>query len=209
MRVHTMVQWYGMMQPHDIRQYLIELTPYLKAAAAFFTAGLLLGTYIARALPESAGVVQDSAIAFVEGFAEMTPAQLFLFIFLNNAVKTFVFMLLGIVFGIVPALFLFLNGAVIGVVVALLFTELGGVLIAAALIPHGIIEIPAVLAGSAIGLLLGTRVFQKLRDRDIVLLPHFKRSIQFFTIVLIPLFLLAAAIEVVITPSVVRFVAGA
>ena len=189
-----------------IRQYLTELIPYLKAATVFFVGGVLLGVYIARALPDSANMIQDSAIEFVEGFAGLTPAMLFLIIFLNNAVKTFVFMLLGVVFGIVPALFLFLNGAVIGVVVTLLFTELGGALIATALIPHGVIEIPAVLAGSAIGLLLGTRTFQKLRGHDVALLTNFKRGTRFFAIVLVPLFLLAAFIEVFITPTIVLLV---
>jgi len=85
---------------------------------------------------------------------------MFLFIFLNNAIKSIVIMYLGIAFGIVPIFFLVVNGMVLG----FLFTHIAqqegaGTLvhsIVAGILPHGIIEIPAIIVACAYGMKYGT-----------------------------------------------------
>lgn len=88
----------------------------------------------------------------------------FIFIFLNNSIKSVVIIFLGALLGILPALFLLINGAVIGYLIHLnaiqgqdLFT-----LIVKGLLPHGIIEIPAIIIACAFGLKFGSRVLSAM-----------------------------------------------
>ena len=92
----------------------------------------------------------------------------FVFIFLNNSIKSVVIIFLGALFGILPAFFLLINGAVIGYLIHLsaiqgqdLFT-----LIVKGLLPHGIIEIPAIIIACAFGLKFGSKVLSSLFRAD-------------------------------------------
>ncbi|SEU31040.1 stage II sporulation protein M [Paenibacillus sp. NFR01] len=84
----------------------------------------------------------------------------FIFIFLNNSVKGVLIIFAGALFGILPAIFLLINGAVIGYLIH--YSALQGddlfALIVKGLLPHGIIEIPAILIACAFGLKFGGRV---------------------------------------------------
>ncbi|ASA24327.1 stage II sporulation protein M [Paenibacillus donghaensis] len=91
----------------------------------------------------------------------------FVFIFWNNVIKGVVIIFLGALFGILPALFLLINGAVIGYLIHIsaqqgqdLFT-----LIVKGLLPHGIIEIPAIIIACAFGLHFGAKVFSSMFNR--------------------------------------------
>ncbi|MFD2881019.1 stage II sporulation protein M [Paenibacillus rhizoplanae] len=84
--------------------------------------------------------------------------------FLNNSIKSVVIIYLGALFGLLPAFFLLINGAVIGYLIHLsaiqgqdLFT-----LIVKGLLPHGIIEIPAIIIACAFGLKFGSKVLSAL-----------------------------------------------
>ncbi|MFC3750412.1 stage II sporulation protein M [Paenibacillus sp. GCM10012306] len=92
----------------------------------------------------------------------------FVFIFLNNSIKGVVIIFLGALFGILPALFLLINGAVIGYIVHL--SALQGQdlfsLIVKGLLPHGIIEIPAIIIACAFGLQFGARVVASIFRRS-------------------------------------------
>lgn len=88
----------------------------------------------------------------------------FVFIFLNNSIKSVVIIYLGALFGLLPAFFLLVNGAVIGYLIHLsaiegqdLFT-----LIVKGLLPHGIIEIPAIIIACAFGLKFGGKTISAL-----------------------------------------------
>ncbi|MFF2912531.1 stage II sporulation protein M [Paenibacillus sp. NPDC057934] len=91
----------------------------------------------------------------------------FVFIFLNNSIKGVVIIFLGALFGILPALFLLINGAVIGYIVHL--SALQGQdlfsLIVKGLLPHGIIEIPAIIIACAFGLQFGAKVVASIFRR--------------------------------------------
>ncbi|WP_405175103.1 stage II sporulation protein M [Paenibacillus sp. FSL H8-0261] len=88
----------------------------------------------------------------------------FVFIFLNNSIKGVLIIFLGALFGILPAIFLFINGAVIGYLIHL--SALQGQdlfeLIVKGLLPHGIIEIPAIIIACAFGLQFGGKVVASL-----------------------------------------------
>jgi len=90
----------------------------------------------------------------------------FTVIFFNNAIKSVLVIFLGAFFGLFPIFFLAVNGMVLGFIIRL---SLDGVvdislwdLIFKTLLPHGILEIPALIVAGAYGLRLGRLLFSTL-----------------------------------------------
>ncbi|UCD45724.1 MAG: stage II sporulation protein M [Candidatus Bathyarchaeota archaeon] len=123
----------------------------------------------------------------------------FVYIFFNNAVIGFMFMLLGLVFGVPPLLFLALNGYMIGGVVSNLISEMGVAYTVAGLLPHGVLEISTIILSSASGMSLGYSVMWRLRGRSGIR-SELGRAVRLYMTRIVPFLLLAASIEVTITP---------
>lgn len=91
---------------------------------------------------------------------------MFIFIFLNNAIKSVAVIFIGAFFGIFPIFFLAVNGLVIGYIVKLTLDGQATVslfdLVVKQLLPHGILEIPALIIVAAYGLRLGKLLFSTL-----------------------------------------------
>jgi stage II sporulation protein M len=69
--------------------------------------------------------------------------------------------------------------------------------------PHGILELPAILLGTSIGLRLGTQAWRRLAGKaDKTLLAELGDGLRIYFTVIVPLLLVAAAIEVYVTPHV-------
>lgn len=85
----------------------------------------------------------------------------FMFIFWNNSIKAVLIIFLGIFLGILPIIFLMINGMVLGYLVHHLSIQGESMfdVIVKGLLPHGIIEIPAIIIACAFGLRLGTLVW--------------------------------------------------
>jgi len=75
----------------------------------------------------------------------------------------------------------------------------------AALLPHGIVEIPALMLGEAAALSFGTIVTLSLfnKEKRRLVLPNFKQNLKYLIIAL-ALLLPAAIIETYITPLFLR-----
>ncbi|MCQ6563687.1 stage II sporulation protein M [Paenibacillus mendelii] len=85
------------------------------------------------------------------------------FIFFNNVIKSILVMYLGALFGIIPILFLAVNGMILGYFVSQAAAQGGDVLftiVVKGLLPHGILEIPAILIACAYGMRFGKIIFQ-------------------------------------------------
>jgi len=128
----------------------------------------------------------------------MGPVTLFLIIFFNNSIKTFLMMTLGIFFGIAPAIFLISNGYILGVVAYLVGTEDGVSSVLVGIIPHGIVELPVVIIASAYGFWLGSRFILTLRHGESIRY-HIKNAMHTYLHILVPLFFFAAFVEVFVT----------
>lgn len=78
------------------------------------------------------------------------------YIFFNNVKVALMMIFLGLLFGVVPFMTLLINGMFIGVFSKFFVAE-GGSLIGfiAGIIPHGILELPAIVLAGAYGLKLG------------------------------------------------------
>lgn len=126
--------------------------------------------------------------------------EIALFIFFNNALKSFVAMVLGLFFGIVPILFILFNGFVVGVVAGYFSSEAGIFSILLLLIPHGILEIPAVLLSCAYGVELGIGFYRTLKGKKLDLREEMYDKIKKFGRNVVPILAIAAVVETYVTP---------
>jgi stage II sporulation protein M len=192
------------MSREERRAYAAQLLPYVFGSGALFLVGIAAGLFIVRQVPELAGLFVEDLAAFVKNFAGMPPWQLAIAIFLNNSVKTLIAILLGTLLGIVPAVFLFANGAALGLAFSLSVQTRGVWKSLAGIVPHGVIELPAVFLGTSIGLYLGARALKKLRNgSETPMRGEILRALKFFCAVILPLLLLAALVEAFVTAALV------
>jgi len=110
----------------------------------------------------------------------------------------------GIVF-IIPVLTtLFFNGFILGVAEDIVQNT---TMFLAAILPHGIIELPAFIISGSIGLNLGFKFLKALKSRNVISNEVFYECLKgtlYMVISLIPLFLIAGIIEAFITPLIMR-----
>ena len=166
----------------------------------------ILSTYIgyqwAESHPEQADIFIKQifeGLSFVKGLPQ---PLVFAVIFINNAVKSFVNMILGLLFGIIPILFVAINGFIVGVVTAVVSRNVGLLKVLLMLIPHGILEIPAVLIACSYGLKLGVAVLNRVRGKDVDIKLEIRRSVGVYLRYVVPMLLIAAFVETYVTPIV-------
>ncbi len=131
---------------------------------------------------------------------DLPSVVIFLVIFVNNAVKSLISMLLGLFLGIVPITFVVFNGFILGMVSGVASKDVGIWRVALMLIPHGVLEIPAVLIACSYGLRLGLAIIKKLRGIRVNLTGELKRALGVYIKYVVPLLLIAAFVETYITP---------
>ncbi len=191
------------MPSEERRAYLRRLLPYISASLTLFAAGMVLGVFVAYRIPGLADRFADTIANFVQMFSAMPPWRLAGAIFMNNAAKTLLAILLGSVLGFVPSIFLLANGIALGVALSLSIQTRGVWLSILAILPHGVLELPAVFLGTSIGLLLGMQTIKRLRGRsERPVLSELRPAVRFYCTVIVPLLLLAALVEVFVTAAV-------
>ena len=185
--------------------YLAPLRPYLFIIITLFLLATAAG-YVSAYLDPS--IIDELMGQFEESYgwlAEESPTMIMLFIFKNNTIISFLAMLGGIFFGILPVIFILVNGFFIGVVVFSSVQEYGILVVLSALLPHGIIELPMIFISASIGLRLGVLAFQKIfnrKEKEIRFKYELFSAIRFFVTVIVPLLFIAAIIETFITSSI-------
>src|SRR5512134_3770535 len=171
--------------------YLSGLLPYTVLSTSLFAVGVLAGMIAIVWLPDVAAGVERSIAEFVQLGHGLGPAGLFAFIVINNVVKAAMMMYLGIVFGLIPIFFLVSNGMVLSVAVALILDEAGALVAVAGLMPHGIIEISAVLMAAAAGLRLGAVAVARMRRPEVKLKTELAEAWRFFVTLILPVLVIA------------------
>jgi len=117
------------------------------------------------------------------------------FIISNNIQSAFFGMIFGVFFGIISLIVATVNGYVLGFV-ATRTVEIEGFLVLWRLIPHGIIELFAVMVSLALGLRLGMFLFiYKGKNKGKEFLRWIKNAIIVFVFIIIPLLVIAGIIE--------------
>ncbi len=192
--------WYGLKQNRSM----------LVISTVLFAIGLVAGILLAEPLGNYLSSQLEQLRSVSNQLKQSGNVQLnyFLFIFFNNAVKSILIILLGFFIGIVPVIFLIMNGMIIGYLLQAASVNGANVteLIVKGLLPHGIIEIPAILIAAAYGLKFGKLMLDTLttwnatgRQRLQSERRAFFRSIIPASFWIVILLLVAAVIESTLT----------
>lgn len=172
------------------------LTRCIIAVSLLFIIASLTGYLVPLRLKE--GMAGDLS-HILAPLKELSPPAVLLFIFLNNALKGLIAILLGCLFGVVPIIFVAGNGYLLGLLISLSLPQIGPQGTALRILPHAIFEIPAFLVAGGFGLWLGVKFIGKIRRQN-PFIPSLSLSLKYYVRVLVPLFLAAALIETFITP---------
>ena len=189
-----------------------KIKKYSLASFGIFAVFAALGLVFNYLNPEEATLFFNriaDEFAFVE---DLDFLGIFLFIFINNTISIVVGTFLGVLFAVLPILFLAINGFIIGLVAGYVYPTMGGFGLFASLAPHGVFELLALFIGSGIGIHLGLLAINEIKEG--VLTPKevltsvrnrkfpspkikeaYKIAFDLFLIVVLPLLFLAAAIE--------------
>ncbi len=177
---------------------MIKFGWWLIISSIVFSASIILGTF----LPFNFSIDDISPIGdLVDDLDSMSSPLVFVIILLNNITAVTVSFFLSPLLCIVPVLSLTLNGLIIGMVGALVVEQQSLIFLLAGILPHGILEIPALLIALAAGLNFGSLIslslFKKSLRQHIV--PCFSTNIKYLGLAVL-LLIPAAFIESFITP---------
>ncbi|TSC59994.1 MAG: putative membrane protein [Parcubacteria group bacterium Gr01-1014_107] len=183
-------------------QYFLKLKKAIVFCLLIFIYGILVGVLISKIIPELSETILKTLREVSQKTKELNDYQLLLAIFLNNAVKIFFAIVLGVFFGLAPWLFLFVNGYLVGFLALITYHSIGLSTFWLGVLPHGIFELPGVILGSSAGLFLGETFFRKIfLKQKITMRKEISEALAFFGRVIVPLLFIAAFVEVFITKS--------
>jgi stage II sporulation protein M len=128
--------------------------------------------------------------------------QMFLRIFLNNTVVALFSMISGLFFGLGPWFIMGFNGFIAGVVAGFVVEDGGYSLskVLFALLPHGIVEIPALAIAGAAGIIWYRSILYGREKSEEGFKKGFIRAFALFVVSVVLLFF-AALIETYVTPK--------
>ncbi|MBW5449138.1 stage II sporulation protein M [Cohnella sp. CFH 77786] len=135
-----------------------ETRPYVIFSALLFFAGIIAGGAPNSSVDWLSGqlqAIQDLADRARE--ADNPQLEFFWLILVNNLSKSVMAMYLGVVAGVLPLIMLVLNGMIIGFLFGGLADQGQNVWLLAAkgILPHGILELPALFLACGFGIRLG------------------------------------------------------
>jgi stage II sporulation protein M len=126
-------------------------------------------------------------------------------IFANNLEACILLFLGGASFGILTIFIMSLNGIVIGAIMEIVHEQHSSAFVAAAILPHGIFEIPGFIIAGALGILLSQSLVNEYYGSGDAAAETQKLARSFVLLVL-PLIAVAALVEAFITPHVIQLV---
>ena len=147
-------------------------------------------------------IVQEEVIGKIDAH---DPFSLAIFIFANNLQGCILLFLGGVTLGILTLFIIATNGVIIGGIMELVRQEKGPLFVAAAILPHGIFEIPSFIISGSLGFILGAAILAEWHgegDSAETARAHART----FLLVVVPLVAIAAFIEAFITPQIIHLV---
>jgi len=183
---------------NTIKSLYIDSFNYIKTCKKFILAIIIIffmGTIIGLILPLPQEIILQimemlkKILGQIEG---KTTMEIIEFIFINNTKASLIGLVAGIFMGIVPIILALTNGYLLGFVMQISIDS-EGIFMLWRLFPHGIFELPAIFISLGMGLHLGTFIFQK--DTAKALKENIKNSLIAFTLIILPLLIIAATIE--------------
>lgn len=143
----------------------LEIKWYIFASLFLFVAGYFIGA----GWDGLQGFIESQMEAIKELSAMANESDnkslsYFTLIFYNNVLKSIFMMFAGIVFGLFPIFFLVVNGMVIGYLIQTFVAVDADVwsIVVRGLLPHGILEVFAILVAAAFGMRFGVLAIQRM-----------------------------------------------
>jgi len=174
-----------------------------------FVAILVFGIGIAFGLVTPASIIsllseELTALEELGGMLAPFKVSTVIFIFIKNAVALLFSFALSPIFCLAPILTLSVNGWLLVLVSSMIIEEKSLGFVLSGLLPHGIIELPALFIGEAAALSFGAMAMVALfkKEKRNLLLPSLRQNLRYLSIAL-ALLLPAAIIETYITPLLV------
>jgi stage II sporulation protein M len=168
-----------------------------------FALGIIAGSLLAGQSIFAGLKINESLGGFAQMFINLPKPVLAVMIFTNNAVKTLLVIVLGIALAIVPLVFILVNGVAIGVVLHLATQSKGLAYSILAIVPHGVFELPGVLCGAAIGVMLGSKAIKRLfRKSEFKVGFELRRALKIFATTIVPLLVVGAITEAYLTAAI-------
>jgi len=132
--------------------------------------------------------------------------EIFVRLFINNLEACVLLFLGGASFGILTLFVLSLNGILIGSIMEIVHQDHSVVFVAAAILPHGIFEIPAFILSGSLGILLAQALIAEWYHAGDAA-GEARRFARLFILYVVPLVVIAAFVEAFITPIIIHLVA--
>ena len=189
----------------DDLAYLRSISSFLVLSAFIFALTSVMGYWAAGADPDLASQWREQLNA-LRWILEQPPLIIMIIIFLKNLLASAMAMLLGLGLGIIPLMVATSNGFLLGVVAHGAVQQSGLLFLAAGILPHGILELPAVLISIAIGFRLGYLLALILAREKADLAGETRIAVRFLWRYIAPILFLAAIIETFITPLAISVV---
>ncbi|HNQ29704.1 MAG TPA: stage II sporulation protein M [Methanolinea sp.] len=130
-------------------------------------------------------------------------AMMAVMLFFNNLQACVLMFIGGASLGLLTVFIISTNGFVIGSVLEMVREEHSALYVAAAIIPHGIFEIPAFVVSGALGLMLAKALWKEWEGSE----DAASRALAYartFLLAVVPLVAVAACVEAFITPEILR-----
>ena len=194
--------------PRAFAAYVYQIRAYVYVIVALWAFSALIGATMAIAMPQESQQLVETIGNQMKPLLSDSSFTLMINIFLNNARACLLEVGLGLGLGLLPLLIVFVNGLAMGLVIAISMAKAGPLFMAAALLPHGIIEIPVVALSAAIGLRFGHCVLMAALRQAVDLKKELIEGVSVFIFWLIPLLFVAAFVESYVTVALLYFLMG-
>jgi stage II sporulation protein M len=184
-------------------EYLKSSRKYILIMTGIFVISVLAGLLASL---KDLGLSENYLGMLKESFSwikDLHPVGIMLVIFLNNALKSLFAIVLGAGFGIIPVIFIGGNGVLLGLVANQVSREQGALFVLAAILPHGIMEIPMILISSGLGLRLGYLMYSSIMGKETDMRSELAQSLRIYMRIIMPLLFVSAVVETFVTPMVV------
>ncbi|MBN2335988.1 stage II sporulation protein M [Candidatus Bathyarchaeota archaeon] len=171
--------------------YVRDLAPIFVLTMFLFIFSTFMGYSMGDQINDS---VFEGVLSNIPDPGEATALEMFTAILTNNVIASFLFLASGIIVGIPPLVFIVFNGFFVGWISYTVVMEIGLGVVFLTLLPHGVIEIPAITLSAAMGVGLGYQLINRIRRRR-GLTRYIMDSLNLFVTRIVPLLIVAAAIE--------------
>jgi len=198
------------------KNLLINNWPWIKKVLWWALIWLIIGAITPLFFPDFTQKVLKMITNFFQnllppGEGEVSHIQTVWIIFKQNFKAALVALSLGIILGIIPYFIVMVNSFVVGLFFTSIFKKsvLAALFFILALVPHGIIEIPALILAVAFGVRLG--LFWRIKEQKLSLKQKFvlalKQNLQIIPLIFVML-IIAAFLEVYVSGQLVEIFGG-